>query len=134
MQQHGIKYFACRVADSQSTPPPPPPNMVGQEVKILILQNLVMLPSKLNVITNATTWKQIFCLQTHPLYPGGQKVEIQHFQNMVMLHIKLKGITNAATWWQLFCPQTPNSPSQPWGWGQHVKIQLFHNIVMLHIN
>ena len=40
MQQNGSKYFAGR-------PPPPPPNPWGQEVKIQLVQNMVLLYIKL---------------------------------------------------------------------------------------
>ena len=50
MQQHGSKYFYLQ------TPPPPPILVVGQKVKIQLLQNMVILHIKLNSITNAGTW------------------------------------------------------------------------------
>ena len=72
------------------TNPPPRPWGCGQKVKFQLFQNIAMLHIKLNGITIAEIWYQIFCLQT----PS----PIQRFQNMIMMHIRLKGIMNATTW------------------------------------
>ena len=62
IQQQGCKYFACRH-------PHPDPRGWGQKVKFYFFQNMVMLHIKLNGITNAEIWKQIFCPQTPPPPP-----------------------------------------------------------------
>ena len=49
MQQFGSKYLARR-----------PPDPKGQNVQIQPFQNYVMLHIKLNGITNAATWLQMF--------------------------------------------------------------------------
>ena len=58
MQQQCRQYFALM---------PPPPGPWGQNVKIYLFPNMVMLHIKLNRITNAETWLQIFYLQAPPI-------------------------------------------------------------------
>ena len=114
-KEHGSKYFTPR-------PPTPRPWWRGSNVKkSTFFQNMVRLHIKLNGITCAATWLQIFYpkipLHTHPTL--GDRVKIQLFQNMVMLHIKLNGTTQAATCKRILCPYTHPRPLE---WGQRSKL------------
>ena len=57
MHEHSSKYFAHR--------PLPGPLRQGQKVKIQLFQNMIMLHI-LKGMTNAATYKCIFCLYTQP--------------------------------------------------------------------
>ena len=87
MQQHVSKYFTRR---PPTHPPPPRPWRWGQDVKIPLFQNMVMLHITLKGMGHRAPCKHIFCPYKHTfkLWVGlkGKKL-----LNVVSLHIKIRG-------------------------------------------
>ena len=104
MKQHGGKYFA-RIPS-----PPARPRAVGSKDLNSTFSECI----KLNGITNAATWYQIF--GPHPPPPSTlrwvERSKFNFFQHMAMMYIKFNGIANARR-------PPPPSPN-PW-----IKIQHF---------
>ena len=61
----------------------------GQNVNNQLYQNMVMVHIKLKGMTNAATYKHIFCPYTYPRPLGWAQMSIVFFLKVVMLHIKL---------------------------------------------
>ena len=56
MKQDGSTFFSIDT----------PPLGVGQKVKVPLFKNMVMLHTRLKCMTNAVTYKLIFCYYTDP--------------------------------------------------------------------
>ena len=88
----------------------------GQKVKIQLSHNMVVFHIKLKGITNAATYKHIFCPYTHPQPLGRDQRSKQYFfLKVVMLHINLKGTEHKAQCKHTFFPYIH---PRPLGWGQ----------------
>ena len=95
----------------------------GAEAKIQLFQNIVMLHIKLNGITNAATWYQIFCPQTpvpHDPVGRGQKVKLQLFSEHDHAAYQIKLNHECSNMVANILPTDLPPPLRPLGWGQNV--------------
>ena len=78
------------------------------------------LDNKLNAITNAAAWQQLFCSQTHippsPTLGWGKRAKLNFFKNMVMLqNYQIKGIRKCSNMVANILPADPTPIPRSWG-------------------